>query len=137
MDDINNHRYRDMVRYGLIWERLFKHPELCPPGFFEEELFVGDVLRNLGFEMDCGESFTKAFPEKSLRSDNLDEWREILKKIDLQTLGNTLFSEWRYLTHWDPFGMRENTFEWFSMGFARLAELAIELDHKEAASGNS
>ncbi len=114
---------RQIMSFSLVWAEMYKHHNTIPSAFFEDQMFVGDGMAALGFEMDCGKSLRKKFPDIGLSTENLGAWKEVLAKIDLETLGNALFSRWRYFNHWDhPSG--EADYEWFVMGFTRMAELA-------------
>lgn len=115
---------RDIMRFALVWEQMYRSHRTIPGVFFEEPLFVADGLASLGFEMDCGEAFSKKFCNFPLPGQNLKEWQKMLDKIDIQTLGNTIFSQWRYFNHWNPTPMNETDFQWFVMSFAHLAKLA-------------
>ena len=85
--------------------------------------FVGEGLADLGFEMDCGESFKTAFPNCNLG--DCEAWKRIVNQIDsVQLLGDAIFSQWRYWNHWSNTPMEEADFEWFVIAFSRLAELA-------------
>lgn len=114
----------DIRRFALVWEQMYINHKNIPYDFFEDSFFIGESMMQLGFEMDCGNSFKNAFPDVELSSDDLTSWKNILKEIDLMTLGNALFSQWRWFNHWNEAEIKENDFEWFTLGFARLAELS-------------
>ena len=110
-------------RFALIWQQMYLNHKTIPFAFFEEQLFLGDELAELGFEMDCGKSLEDMFPGVNAFNNNA-ELEKILSEIDLQTLGNAIFSQWRYWNHWSMAPMEENDFQWFVKAFSRLAELA-------------
>ncbi len=112
-------------RFALIWQQMYLNHRNIPFAFFEDIMFLGEELADLGFEMDCGESLENAFPGVDAYNDNA-EFEKILGKIDLQTLGNAIFSQWRYWNHWSMAPMEEKDFQWFAKAFSRLAELAEE-----------
>lgn len=116
--------HEDIRRFALVWEQMCRNFRTIPYDFFENSFFVGESLEKLGFEMDCGDSFEKVFPDIVLTSEDLDLWKNVLDKIDLETLGNALFSQWRWFNHWNEGGIKESDFEWFAMSFAKMAELA-------------
>ncbi len=112
-----------ILRFALIWQQMYLNHKTIPFFFFEDVMFLGDELADLGFEMDCGNSLEEAFPGVDAYNDNA-EFEKILEKIDLQTLGNAIFSQWRYWNHWSMGPMEEKDFQWFVKAFSRLAELA-------------
>ena len=65
----------------------------------------------------------RAFPGVDVFKDN-EALKRIMDQVDLQTLGNAIFSQWRYWNHWSMGRMEEADFEWFVMAYSRLAELA-------------
>ena len=91
------------------------------PHFIFEDC-LGEEMHELGFVMDCGKPIAAAFPESGDLLD-IKEFKEILPFIDIQTLGNAIFSNWRFWTHWTIAPMEERECQWFRMAFKRLAEL--------------
>ena len=111
-----------IYKFALIWEQLYKNHANTPNSFFEEVCFVGEGMKELGFEMDSGESLAKAFPNEDLT--RLDAWKRIVVLIDdIKLLGDGIFSYWRYWNHWAMAPMSNEDYEWFAVGFNRLAEL--------------
>ena len=84
--------------------------------------FVGKGMADLGFVMDCGESAKQMFPNVDISE--CSGLMEVIAEIDIQTLGNLIFSNWRYWNHWAMKPMSDKDFEWFVIAFERLAELA-------------
>lgn len=88
----------------------------------------GEECFSLGFEMDCGKAFENAFPDTKAFNvyESLDK---IIDQIDdIQLLGSTIFSKWRYITHWsycDDLLSPENR-PWFIIALSRLAVLSSE-----------
>lgn len=76
----------------------------------------------LGFNMDCGYSFIKAFGEQVwLYPDGLED---IVKHSDNKKLiGSAIFSKWRFFNHWANSGPTEKDIEWFLIMLRRLQEL--------------
>lgn len=110
-------------QFALLWMQMYKNHASTPGYYFEDTAFVGEGLADLGFEMDCGESFTAAFPNCNLG--DYEAWKRVVNQVeDIQLLGNTIFSQWRYWNHWSMARMEEQDFQWFILAFSRLAELA-------------
>ena len=102
---------------------MYKNHASIPGNFFDDVEFVGEGLADLGFEMDAGESLKRAFPGVDASQDNAALQR-IIEQLDIQTLGNAIFSQWRYWNHWSDYNyMEESDYEWFVIAFSRLAEL--------------
>ena len=109
-------------RFSLIWVQMYQNHAAIPFCYFEDMEYVAEGLADLGFEMDCGKAYCEKFCESALP--NLDELKHFLPEMDLQTLGNLIFSQWRYWNHWSEAKMEEQDYEWFVFAFSRLAELA-------------
>lgn len=109
-------------RFALIWMQLYKNYKTVPGIYFESCFFLGEWLDELGFTMDCGNSLEKKFPGADGFRDN-EAFKRILQKIDIETLGNAIFSQWRYWNHWAMDTMHEKDYDWFIIAFTRLAEL--------------
>lgn len=80
-----------------------------------------ECCRKFGFDMDCGRSFEEKY---GLRlGDVRSLMRDVAQIDDVQILGNAVFSECRYLTHWawsiEPDGM-----QWLCIALTRLEELS-------------
>lgn len=110
-------------RFALVWAQMYANHRTTPFYFFEDNAFVGDGMADLGFEMDCGNSLEAAFPNSNALNDNA-ALKRIIGKVDLQTLGNAIFSQWRWWNHWSMAPMNDEDFQWFVIAFSRLAELA-------------
>lgn len=108
--------------FALVWEQMYRNHANIPFGFFEDMAFIGEGLADLGFIMDGGESLEKAFPGVNAFRDNAALER-VLQQVDIQTLGNAIFSQWRYWNHWSMARMEETDFEWFVIAYSRLAEV--------------
>lgn len=109
--------------FALVWEQMYRNHANIPFGFFEDMAFIGFGLADLGFVMDCGETMKRAFSGVDVFKDN-EALKRIMDQVDLQTLGNAIFSQWRYWNHWSMGRMEESDFEWFVIAYSRLAELA-------------
>jgi len=113
---------RKIRRFALIWEHMYKNHTSIPGTFFEDVEFMGKGLADLGFNMDCGESIERMFPGNNIFRDNAALQR-IINQLDIQTLGDAIFSQWRYWNHWSNAPMEEADFQWFVITLSRLAEL--------------
>lgn len=110
-------------RFAMIWLEMYKHHSTIPYYYFEDGYMLGEEFFSLGFVMDCGESLRKALPQAEDFFNNNEELKMYLGKLDIQTLGNAIFSQWRYFNHWAYCPMQEKDFEWFVIALTRLAEL--------------
>ncbi len=117
-------------RFALIWAQMYKNHKSIPYDFFENIAYVGEGLSDLGFVMDCEESASNMFPDEAFNE--CEGLVKILDKIDLQTLGNLIYSEWRYWNHWAMSPMTDKDYDWFVIAFERLAELADSHSSNEA-----
>lgn len=81
-----------------------------------------DECWSLGFEMDCGESFTKSFGREAWRS-NKGLSSIIDKTNNIEALGSGLFSKWRYFNHWAYEHATEEDKNWFLMILKRMQTL--------------
>lgn len=111
--------------FARVWMQMYRNHANIPFDYFEDPMFVGNGLEELGFSMDCGKALEENYPEANLGL-RRDKWKKILKNIDLFTLGNAIFSQWRYFNHWHEAPMTEDDFQWFALSFSRLAQLTQE-----------
>ena len=109
-------------RFASIWAQMYKNHKSISFDFFKNIAYVGEGMSDLGFVMDCEESAKAKFPDADFSG--IDGLMKIIGKIDIQTLGNLIYSEWRYWNHWAMEPMTDKDFEWFVIAFERLAELA-------------
>jgi hypothetical protein len=91
--------------------------------FIESERFAEDC-RNLGFEMDCFESFNRSAGRDVSANDNRLAEEFIATCDDYRALGNAIFSQWRYYNHWASDVKAEFNTMRFRLAFKRLLELA-------------
>jgi hypothetical protein len=81
-----------------------------------------DECITLGFEMDCGHSFTDAYGRSAWEgSQGLKDCIDNIRGIDV--IGSGLFSKWRYFNHWAYEHANEKDIEWFLTLFRRMKEL--------------
>ncbi len=97
---------------------LYQNPDSTDDDLFEG---FGDRCFDLGFKMDCGKSFAEKYSII-----DLGDYRELEKVIDdiddPVFLGTTIFSYWRFITHWSYCDhlTREENRKWFCIAFERL-----------------
>lgn len=90
--------------------------------FFESSVFPNECW-SLGFEMDCGVSFTKAYGEGIWYSyKNLSMAED--KINDIQIIGSALFSKWRFFNHWSYSHANEDDKKWFLILLKRMQKVA-------------
>ena len=88
------------------------------------EHYMADDCIALGFEMDCGNSFSEKYGDAICNSRELE--KVIMDVTDVQLLGSAIFSRWRYFNHWAYDGreiLERKNIEWFLIALNRLAEL--------------
>ena len=99
----------------------------------------GARCKDLGFEMDCGDKFVAqyAHPGCSPFSNAKDLQKVIAEVDDLKVLGVAIFSQWRYLTHWNTCGDALDVKLWFVTALKRLAELAAKGTTTDCSHGQA
>ena len=90
--------------------------------FIESGRFEEDC-RNLGFEMDCFESFNAKYNYDPSKHSKKRFEKLVANCDDFRILGNAIFSQWRYYNHWADDVKAEFDTEWFRLAFKRLLEL--------------
>lgn len=78
-------------------------------------------FRRLGFEMDCGRSYEEAYGLSLGGGRDIGE--ELSRVNDMAVLGNAIFSQCRYLTHWS-YGYSEESAAWLVDALERFEGLA-------------
>lgn len=107
-------------KYIAFFEKDFGCSREAYDHFFDGNEFPRDC-EALGFEMDCGHSFTEAYGEGWNEVEHL---KAIIDKVDdINIIGAGLFSRWRYYNHWAYSGPGEKDKEWFLILLHRLKEL--------------
>lgn len=113
-------------RFALVWLALIESHSANPE---VERFFAGNVFGNeclaLGFDMDCGQSLKRALPGVACLFESRG-FANHVAKLDVQTLGNAIFSRWRRWTHWDESPLDEDGWAWFVVALKRLAKLTEE-----------
>ncbi len=92
------------------------------------DLNFPELMWGLGYEMDCGESFAEYIKNSPLKVASATTEREekrnylyYLEHANRQIVGNYLFSEWRYFTHWSMSGYTEYDVD-FLMRIVKILE---------------
>lgn len=90
--------------------------------FFDTDSFPNDC-RNLGFEMDCGHGFIKAYGMESWCS--IEGLEAAIDGVgDVMVIGSGLFSKWRDYNHWSsPSDANDDTKKWFLILLKRMQEI--------------
>lgn len=109
--------------FAFFWRNMYKYHQVVNFYNYGDGEYLGDALASLGFEMDSGKSYCERFGETHLP--DIDELQQHLPEVDIQLLGNLIFSQWRRWNHWSDYEvMKEEDFQWFVIAFERLDELA-------------
>ena len=109
--------------FAFFWFNMYKYHQVVNFYNYGDGEYLGDALASLGFEMDSGRSYCERFGETHLP--DIGELQHHLPEMDIQLLGNLIFSQWRRWNHWSDYeGMKEEDFQWFVIAFERLDELA-------------
>ena len=109
--------------FAFFWFNMYKYHQVVNFYNYGDGEYLGDALASLGFEMDSGRSYCERFGETHLP--DIDELQQRLPEMDIQLLGNLIFSQWRRWNHWSDYEcMKEEDFQWFVIAFERLDELA-------------
>ena len=109
--------------FALKYYELFDNPDTKG---YELDTDFGDECFSLNFEMDLGKSFVKRFSFESIH--DVSVFNEIKNSDeDIIFLGTTIFSYWRYITHWTQDSLlSDNNCKWFKVALKRLAEITEE-----------
>ena len=106
--------------FAIKYYKLYLNPKIA-----EQEVDTGfaELCRNLGFEMDLGESLIKRYGNAAFYHSNaLDK---VIENVDdVAMLGNAILSKWRYITHWAQSSLLEtDNKEWFIKAFKKMADI--------------
>lgn len=86
---------------------------------------MADDCVALGFEMDCGHSFSEKYGQAANNHEALDS---IIDDVtDIPLLGSAIYSQWRYFNHWAYDGaaiLEPQNRAWFILALSRLALLS-------------
>lgn len=108
--------------FALKWLNFYSQAEHINNYVMEDFSFAEECWA-LGFDMDAGQALNDAIPDSNPLQD-LEHLKACIDRIDsIQALGNGIFSQWRYWTHWSMDHPSAQDYEWFVVAFSRLAEL--------------
>ncbi|MCD8314311.1 MAG: hypothetical protein LUD44_01520 [Firmicutes bacterium] len=111
--------------FALHWYVLFA--DETATGYQQcDDTSFADSCFSFGFEMDCGNAFMEAYPERNVFNDK-NELAAIIDSVtDIALLGSAIFSQWRYYNHWS-YSTEDITAkdvrEWFMIALDRLRVL--------------
>ena len=109
--------------FALFWLNMYKYHNDVAFYNYRDGVYLGMALKDMGFEMDGSESYRKKFDVDHLP--DLNTLKRQLPDMDIQLLGNLIFSQWRYWNHWSDYEvMEEKDYDWFVVAFERLVELS-------------
>ena len=104
------------------WLPIFKNPPPEANYLFEESM--GNDCWAVGFEMDCGHAFDRAY-STGTPLNSTEALSKVIDKVDdIDLLGSAIFSNWRGITHWSyESGFTDENKAWFIMALERLNKL--------------
>ena len=125
VEKTDHHRHRKLADNATInaFARKWRAKVFERSRDIEKSAFA-DECDALGFHMDCGESFNKAFPKIDFCDVDCFE-RVVVRIDDIFLLGTAIFSYWRWFTHWNEFHdiCDDEPRKWFLLAFDRLIEI--------------
>ena len=126
--ETENGRHRNLADKSTInaFARKWRAKVLERSRDIEQPAFADECIA-MGFHMDCGESFSKAFPDIDFRA--VDGFEKVVAGIDdIFLLGTAIFTYWRWFTHWNEFNdiCGDESRKWFLLAFDRLIEVTTE-----------
>lgn len=98
---VKNSKLKDshtLHEFAWFWRNMYKYHYAIPFYNYKDGGYLGIALRDMGFEMDSGESYCKHF--KVAKLPDLLTLKRQLPEMDIQLLGNLIFSQWRRWNHW-------------------------------------
>ena len=114
---------KQIHEFAVKWLNKFSDQKI---DYFELiDHYMADDCEALGFEMDCGNAFTKKYGDAASKVESLE--RIIGQVNDIQLLGSAIYSQWRYFNHWAYFGdeiLEPQNRTWFITALNHLSELA-------------
>ena len=112
--------------FAVRYHDLYVNPETEE---WEVEIDFAESCRALGIKMDCGKGFVEAYSLAAFNS--ADALNHIIDSInDVDLLGSAIFSQWRYVTHWDGYAhpLDEIYRSWFVIALGRQKISTTDLD---------
>lgn len=118
---------QEIYSFGVKWLDLFCNLKITSREM--EDPSFADECVDLGFQMDYGIAFEKAYPGGEALNDHKELDKIIESITDISLLGSAIFPQWSYFTHWarpdeDIFSCENRL--WFITAFGRLESLASE-----------
>lgn len=118
--------------FAAVWLSRFERHAHQPSDFFIKDFshWFGEECRLLGFKMDSGEMYSERIKEERLKSNGNAADLDLIPNIyNWETLGSGLYSQWRYLTHWEMDPLESALAAHLPWFFCMLEQL-----HKSSAS---
>lgn len=109
-----------LIPFAYLWLGVFKNHDKFPGIVFEDISCFGAACASMGFDMDCGKSLNETLPDKNCN--DLEVFKDAIKEIDIQVLGNAMHSMWRYHNHWSMAPMTDEDYEWFAIALQGLLD---------------
>ncbi len=127
-EEVENGRHHNLADKSTInaFARKWRAKVLERSRDIEHPAFADECVA-MGFEMDGGQSFAKAFPDIDYR--DVDGFEKVVVGIDdIFLLGTVIFTYWRWFTHWNEFNdiCGDEPRKWFLLAFDRLIEITTE-----------
>lgn len=108
--------------FAKKWQRIFYNTSWN--GQIIESVIFPEEAWEVGLDMDCCKSFSEGYPDINLDSKDNENFQRGLDSVyDVQTLGNLIFSEWRWWNHWAMSRPSKEDFQCFFIAFDRLIKL--------------
>ena len=86
---------KEVYNFAVKWLDKFRNQEIDYIELVDH--YLADDCKELGFEMDSGEEFSKRYGSA------VYEYKELNKIIDyvndIELLGSAIYSRWRYFNH--------------------------------------
>ncbi len=114
---------KDVYDFAAKWFEKFSVPSTEYIELVDH--YMADDCEALGFQMDCGNSFSETY-EKAIF--DCEELKRIIDQIgDISLLGSAIFSRWRYFNHWEYNAesiLEDKNRKWFLLALDRLKKLS-------------
>ncbi len=109
-------------KFAVKWQEKFSDEKINYNELVDH--YFADDCKELGFKMDCGNSFREVYGDAGYKYAKLNK---IIDEVtDVKLLGSALYSRWRYFNHWayrgDEILELENR-SWFILALSRLSVL--------------
>ena len=122
LGDRKKHTENDSDGKTTFCDKWIKVIEAEDERTFEKQF--GEECSEALFKMDGFESFRELYPDIKPESGRAEELKEIIDEIeDISLLGSMVYSQWRYLTHWNMGYSLAEYKEWFIQVLRRMKEI--------------